>query len=213
MMNEGHWSEDPTRLYPREQGACGVPQETFTEDGGHTVLEPADSIFARLHAAVGAPARSVPRAQPPLPPPVRPAREGAPPSPPGIPRLATPPPLPPRRLPRLPTPPASLSSARVPDPLPHALQPNRPANGERRLTLTPLPVAPPPSTLTPLPVARAESVMPPPLAPITHHPRLTPSRALRAAHAHHPYRFIGMVALTGLALGMALLHGVRAILG
>jgi hypothetical protein len=107
---------------------------------------------------------------------------------------------PPASTMRVPTPQAARPSipyltTRLPTPRSEALLHGA---AERRLTLTPLPVANP------------SSVPVPPLAPITRLTPLAPARARRIESAG--YRFIGMIALTGFTLGMAIFYLARAVL-
>jgi hypothetical protein len=176
MRKQGDWSEDPTQVFREQREKAALPVG-FEEEGGNTVLETIQEILARTHV----PARATER--PTLPPPRRPVAFGA---------AAQAP------LPRVPTPPARPSvpylTTRLPTPRPEIVMPSA---SERRLTLTPLPVA------------NAASVPVPALAPISRRTPLAPARAFRAEVAK--YRFIGLVALTGFTLGMAVFFLARAI--
>ncbi len=214
MTKQGDWSESPTQLYARERGAARLLEESF-EEGGRTVLESPESLVARAHASVVAPERGAQRARLPAPhslrqtapalPDALPRIPGQPTPRPEVSRLAnrgTPPPVVPA-LPRRATPPAPPAvppSARFAKP---GAPPTRDASAERRLTLTPLPIVSP-SSVNPA------SVTPAPLAAPTRQVPLAPRRAQRPATASQ-YRFIGMVALTGLGLGMGLVFLVRAV--
>jgi hypothetical protein len=181
MMKQRDWSEDPTQLYPGGRAAPRLLQESFEPDGGRTVLEPPQSIEALVYASVVAPESGAKRPQLPLPASLRQVLSGTPGT--RIPRLVTPPPRP----------------IRIVTP-----------SAERRLTLTPLPVANPASVPahTEVPVEAL-----PPLQPITRsgrHAKVAPISRGRAAIAR--YRFIGLVALVGFGMGMAVVTLVRAVL-
>ena len=185
-MKQQDWSEAPTQLYPSERAASRLLErsfeESFEQDGGRTVLESAHSIEALVYASVVAPETGAKRPQLPLPASLRQVLSGGPGATPRIPRLVTPRPQP----------------ARIATP-----------SAERRLTLTPLPASRASvPTHAEVPVEDL-----PPLKPITRsgrHPKVAPPSARRAAIAR--YRIIGMVALAGFGLGMALFTAIRAVL-
>src|SRR5688572_27594078 len=114
MMKQRDWSEDPTQLYPGGRAAPRLLKESFELDGGRTVLEPPQSIEALVYASVVAPEEGAKRPQLPLPASLRQVLSGTPGATPRLTRLVTPPPRP----------------IRIVTP-----------SSERRLTLTPLPVA------------------------------------------------------------------------
>jgi hypothetical protein len=180
-MKQGKWSEDPTRLYPNSRRAPGILEDSFEQDGGRTTLEPPSAIEALAYASMVAPETGAKLPQLPLPASLRQVLSGAPRgATPRIPHLATPRPL------RIVTP-----------------------SAERRLTLTPLPIADRPSILdqTEVPVEAL-----PPLQPISRSSRQEKVGRPGPGHvAIARYRFIGLVALAGFGLGMALLMVVRAV--
>jgi hypothetical protein len=182
MTKQGDWSEAETRLCRQERTGSRPGADVFEEEDG-TVLEPPDAIAARAYASVVLPEPRAQRPQLPLPPSLRQALSGAPGSAPRVPRVATP--LVPASIPYLTT--------RVPTPRTEAAPDSK---VQRRMLLTPLPPA------------NAASIPVPPLAPISRQAPLAPARAHRPEIAR--YRFIGVLALTGLVLGIAVFQLARA---
>jgi hypothetical protein len=202
MRKKVDWSEAPTRLCRQEREISPPLVDDFGQETGRiTILEGDESPSVDVDfgedtgrlTVLEAPESLEARAYASVAVPERGAQHAQLPLPPSLQHVLSGGPTSAPRIPRLATPrPASSPYLRLATPRPEV------ASTTRRLTLTPLPVANPAS----IPVL--------PLAPITRQTPLAPARAHRPEVAR--YRFIGMVALTGLALGMALYYVVRAIL-